>query len=146
MIFIVKKRVRSRRFDLKCRPEDTILFYSCILLFASVLYPIKFIIGKHYRESAARILLPCAVMLRTRTVIMADRLCPYFGDYFCCFCFGNGTSYFSFGKESIKWLILDKTRTGKRHDSRFLSFFRLQLETHWHLYRNGPRVPGHFSP
>ena len=25
-------------------------------------------------------------MLRTRTVIMADKFCPYFGDYFCCFC------------------------------------------------------------
>ena len=57
-----------------------------MLSFASVLWPIKFIIGKHYRESAARILLrTCAVMLRTRTVIMADEFCPYFGDYFCCF-------------------------------------------------------------
>ena len=102
----------------------SILFYSWMLSFASVLWPIKFIIGKHYRESAARILLrTCAVMLRTRTVIMADKFCPYFGDYFCCFCFGNGTFYFSFGKECIKWLILNKTRTGKRHDSRFLSFF-----------------------
>ena len=125
----------------------SILFYSWMLSFASVLWPIKFIIGKHYRESAARILSrTCAVMLRTITVIMDDKFCPYFGDYFCCFCFGNGTFYFSFGKECIKWLILDKTRTGKRHDSRFLSFFRLQLETHRHLYRSRPRVPGHIGP
>ena len=101
--------------------------HSWMLSFASVLWPIKFIIGKHYRESAARILLrTCAVMLRTRTIIMADKFCPYFGDYFCCFCFGNCTFYCSFGKECIKWLILDKTRTGKRHDRRFLRFFRLQ--------------------
>ena len=99
-----------------------------MLSFASVLWPIKFIIGKHNRESAARILLRiCAVMLRTRTVIMADKFCPYFGDYFCCSCFGNGTFYFSFGKECIKWLILDKMRTGKRHDSRFLSFFQASI-------------------
>ena len=101
----------------------SILFFSCMLYFASVLWPIKFIIGKHYCESVARILLTCMVMLCTRTVIMADIFCPYFGDYFCCFCFGNGTFYFSFRKESIKWLILDKTRTGKRHDSLFLVFF-----------------------
>ena len=125
----------------------SILFYSWMLSFASVLWPIKFIIGKHYRESATRILLrTCPVLLRTRTVTMADKFRPYFGDYFCCFCFGKGTFYISFGKECIKWLILDKTRTGKRHDSRFLSFFRLQLETHRHLYRSGPRVPGNFGP
>ena len=47
-----------------------------MLSFASVLWPINFIIGKHYRESAARISLRiCAVMLRTRTVIMADKFC-----------------------------------------------------------------------
>ena len=57
-----------------------------MLSFASVLWPIKFIIGKHYRESAARILLrTCAVMLRTRTVIMADKFCPYFAIIFAVF-------------------------------------------------------------
>ena len=128
MIFVAQKRVRSRCFDLKGGPKDNILFYSWMLSFASVLWPIKFIIGKHYRESAARILLRlCAVMLRTRTVMMAYKFCPYFADYFCCFCFVNGTFYFSFGKECIKWLILNKTRTGKRHDSRFLSFFQASI-------------------
>ena len=99
-----------------------------MLSFASVLWPIKFIIGKHYRESAARILLRiCAVMLRTRTVIMADKFCPYLGDYFCCSCFGNGTFYFSFGKECIKWLILGKIRTGKRLTAVFFSFFQVSI-------------------
>ena len=106
----------------------SILFYSWMLSFASVLWPIKFIIGKGYCESAARILFrTCAVMLRTRTVIMADKFCPYFGDFFWLFLFGNGTFYYSFGKECIKWLILDKTRTRKRHDSRFLSFFQASI-------------------
>ena len=107
-----EKRVRSRCFDPKCGPKDTILFYSWMLSFASVLWPIKFIIGKLYSESAARILLrTCAVMLRTRTVIMADKFCPYFGDYFCCFLFWKRHLLFFIWKGCIKWLILDKTRS-----------------------------------
>ena len=57
-----------------------------MLSFASVLWPIKFVIGKHYRESAARILLrTCAVMLRTRTVIMADKFVRILAIIFAVF-------------------------------------------------------------
>ena len=55
---------------------------------------IAYYIGKHYRESAARILLTCAVMLRTRTVIMDDRFCPYFGDNFAVFVLETAPSIF----------------------------------------------------
>ena len=56
-----------------------------MLSFASVLWSIKFIIGKHYRESAARILLTCAVMFRSRTVIMADRFVRILAIIFAVF-------------------------------------------------------------
>ena len=57
-----------------------------MLSFVSILWPIKFIIGKHYRESAARILLrPCAVMLRTRTVIMAENFVRILAIIFAVF-------------------------------------------------------------